>query len=258
MLGKLMKYELKATGRIFLPLFAALLLVAVISKLFMSLSFEIPMVIGIAVSVIMIIGIFIITLIITLQRFYKNLLTNEGYLMFTLPVNTDSIIWSKLLVASVWNILSFVIVGAAIAIMALGAFNLSEAIQCMMGFLAGVGINGATLSVFIIEFIFLSLSSLLSGILTFYACMSVSLFSNKYRILISFAAFIGFNTIGQIISSIAAAIAMKTNLPNVFMGWTLNTQIHAGQLSMIIVNIAVGVIFYFLSRYMLKNKLNLE
>ncbi len=258
MLGKLIKYEFKATGRIFLPLFGALLLVAVISKLFMSLSFEIPMVIGIAVSVIMIIGIFVITLIITLQRFYKNLLTNEGYLMFTLPVNTDSLIWSKLIVASVWNIFSFVVVVAAIVIMTLGSFNLSEAIQCLMGFLASVGINGATLGVFIVEFIGLALTSLLSGILTFYACMSISLFSNKHRILISFAAFIGFNTIGQILTAIGGAIIAQTNLPTIFMSWNLVTQITTGQLSMIAINVVVGVIFYFLTRFMLKNKLNLE
>ena len=109
MLGKLMKYEFKATARIFLPMFAALLVVSLVSRIFITLRVETPMAIGIALSVIMIIAVCVITLIITLQRFYKNLLTNEGYLMFTLPVKTDSIIWSKMIVATIWSILSLII-----------------------------------------------------------------------------------------------------------------------------------------------------
>ena len=35
MLGKLMKYEFKATGRIFLPMFGALIVVAAVNRLFM-------------------------------------------------------------------------------------------------------------------------------------------------------------------------------------------------------------------------------
>ena len=81
---------------------------------------------------------------------------------------------------------------------------------------------------------------------------------NKHRVLISFAAYLVFSTIGQIISGIAVAVVAQTNLPNVVMNWELITQIHAGQLFMIAINIVTGVIFYILSRYMLKNKLNLE
>jgi type IV secretory pathway VirB3-like protein len=92
MLGKLLKYEFKATSRIFLPMFGALLIVAAFSRLFMSLSFDVPSVIGVTVSVIMIIGIIVMTFLLTIQRFNKNLLGSEGYLMFTLPVSTDRLI----------------------------------------------------------------------------------------------------------------------------------------------------------------------
>ncbi len=259
MLGKLIKYEFKATGRVFLPLFGALLIVAIVSRLFMTLRFQTPMIIGIVLSVIMIVAIFVITLIITLQRFYRNLLTNEGYLMFTLPVNTDSLIWSKLIVASIWNILSLVIVGIAISIMAISEFSLSDALQAFRELLITTGIGGGALAAFIVEFIILMVTALLSGILMFYACMSVSLLTNKHRVLFAFAAYLVFSTIGQIITGIAAAVISQTNLPDIVMNyWELITQIHAGQLFTIAINIVTGVIFYILSRYMLKNKLNLE
>jgi hypothetical protein len=172
-----------------------------------SLRFQAPSVIGIALSVILIVAVFVITLIITLQRVDKNLLTNEGYLMFTLPVSTDRLIWSKLIVASVWNILSIVIVFIAIGIMAITEFNLADALRCFSELLDSVGIYGGTLAAFIVEFIVLCLTSLLSGILTFYACMSVSLLMNKHRVLFSFVAFLVFNTVGQILLGIGAASA---------------------------------------------------
>lgn len=258
MLGKLIKYEFKATGRVFLPMFGALLIVALISRLFINLRFQTPMAIGIALSVIMIIAIFVITLIITLQRFYKNLLSSEGYLMFTLPVKTDSLIWSKLIVASIWNICSIIIVFIAIAIMAITDFSMRDCLTIISEFLNSINIGGLTLSVFIVEFIILTLSSLLSGILTFYACMSVSLLMNKHRVLFSFVAFLVFSTIGQILSGICVPLVMATGLDDTFMSWALTAQIHFGQLVLIGINLVIGVIFYILSRFMLKNKLNLE
>ncbi len=258
MLGKLMKYEFKATGRTFLPLFGALLVVSIISRIFISLRFQTPTVIGVALSIFLIVAVFVIVLIITLQRFYKNLLTNEGYLMFTLPVKTDSIIWSKLITASVWNILSFIVVALAISIMAITEIDLAACFLDINKLIQNVDISGGTTAAFIVEFIVFVLSSLLSGILTFYACMSLSLLVNKHRVLISFAAFLVINTIGQILSAVGVAVIMHTNLPAAFMSWDPITLIHAGALACIFLNVAVGVIFYFLSRYMLKNKLNLE
>lgn len=258
MLSKLLKYEFKATGRVIVPLFGALLLLSVISRLFISLRFEAPMVIGIALTVIMIISIFVITFIITLQRFYKNLLTNEGYLMFTLPVSADQLIWSKLIVAFVWNLVSILVVGIAIAIMAVTEFRFSDIIREIIQFLQEAQIAGVQLGVYIVEFILASVASLLSSILFFYGCMSCSLLFNKNRVLFSFVAFLVFYTVGQILSAIVVSIVMTTGLPEFFSQMHPYAVIHTAQLGVLALNVLVGAFFYFLSRYMLKNKLNLE
>jgi hypothetical protein len=258
MLSKLLKYEFKATGRVILPLFGALLLLSVISRLFISLRFEAPMVIGIALTVIMIISIFVITFIITLQRFYKNLLTNEGYLMFTLPVSADQLIWSKLIAAFVWNLVSILVVGLAIVIMAVTEFRFSDIIREIVRFLQEVHIAGVQLGVYILEFILASVASLLSSILFFYGCMSCSLLFNKNRVLFSFVAFLVFYTVGQILSAIVVSIVMATGLPDFFAHMNPYAVIHTAQLGVLALNVLIGAFFYFLSRYMLKNKLNLE
>ena len=103
MLGKLMKYEFKATSRMLLPINGAMLLFALINRLFMELNFfqtgnmaisALATVMAV-MYVMVIIAAFVITLIVIIQRFYKNLLTDEGYLMFKLPVKAHSQITSN-------------------------------------------------------------------------------------------------------------------------------------------------------------------
>ena len=97
MLGKLLKYELKATSRVFVPLYIAILVVSIVNGL--SLNLEIFNIQGLATIILMclFISLFVITIVVTIQRFNKNLLKDEGYLMFTLPVSSKYLVLSKYL-----------------------------------------------------------------------------------------------------------------------------------------------------------------
>jgi len=53
---------------------------------------------------------------IQLYRFYKSRFTDEGYLTFTLPVKTSHIFLSAATNILIWGVISFLIVGASIAI----------------------------------------------------------------------------------------------------------------------------------------------
>ena len=258
MLGKLIKYEFKATGRIFLPIFGALLVVAVINRIFLSLSFEIPTAIGIAISTIMMIGIAVLTLILTLQRFSKNLLGSEGYLMFTLPVKTSNLIFSKLIVSSVWFIASGIIVSIAILIMAFSGINLHEIIESIRYFFSTFNVDYLHIVLYVIEAIVFMILSLFSTILLLYACMSLSLFFNKHRGLAAFGVFILFNIIGQTIGGILVATGFPDLFVITFESLSDLYQMHFVALLSIITDLITGVIFYLITMYMLKNKLNLE
>ena len=80
MLRKLIKYEFKATGRIFFPLYLALIIIAFIQRLFFQFNIEnmgsivinilsliVPSLFGAIVM-----AICVVTFIMTIQRFYKN------------------------------------------------------------------------------------------------------------------------------------------------------------------------------------------
>ncbi|HPF87914.1 MAG TPA: hypothetical protein PK537_07655 [Candidatus Limiplasma sp.] len=259
MLGKLMKYEFKATGRIFVPLFSALLIVSAVTRLMGSLRSTAPHVIGVTLASMLIAAAFVITLILTIQRFYKNFMTNEGYLMFTLPVNTDRLIWAKLIVATVWTLVCGAVVSLSIAIMSTSDTSLlhifrSNADWSMLTLDEGL---------FSVELIAIFLVTLLDGILSLYACMALSLYFNKHRIAISFAIYVGMIILFQILAVIAASIISNANISineglRVFIDTHPNGTVHMALLLALLIIAAVGAAFFALTRHMLKNKLNLQ
>src|SRR5690554_6354138 len=111
MLKKLMKYELKATARYFLPLYLAILAISLLMGIrgfeggFMPiLDVLLPIVLGITF-----VGLMVMTFILIVTRIDKNLLGDEGYLMFTLHTKTSTLINAKLLTALAWLFATFLV-----------------------------------------------------------------------------------------------------------------------------------------------------
>ena len=103
---KLLKYEWKACARTCLPLYGVLILMSLISRMLYvipknaSLDFMLPA-IGSMLYMGVMMAAFVVTAVILIQRFYKNLLGSEGYLMFTLPVTVTQHLLSKTIIAVV-------------------------------------------------------------------------------------------------------------------------------------------------------------
>jgi len=266
MLGKLLKYEVRATARTFVPLYALLIIFALINKAFISINsdnLKIPLIISGSVFAIIIIAICVMTLVVTIQRFYKNLLSDEGYLMFTLPVKAHSHIISKLLVSMLWSFLSAIVSGFAILLMAANPKSMSELSKFMADCADGINKVGFPAYVIIIEGIVLVLISVAGSIVTIYAAMAIGNLSGKHRVLLSLGAYIGFGTIEQIVATIIL-FAFPKNWEIYFDNVTQYNYmpaVSAAQLfmlGMIIFTMIFGVAYYVLTNWLLKKKLNLE
>ena len=98
MTGKLMKYEMRSMLRTFLPLWGAILVVALLNRCTLQIESlrdwlgGVPAILMMVLYVIAIIAIAIVALVFMIQRFYNGMLKDEGYLMFTLPVKTSQLI----------------------------------------------------------------------------------------------------------------------------------------------------------------------
>ena len=261
MLRKLMKYEFMAMGRIFLPLFGALFIISIINRILGQFGLTVPSGISLAISIILMVGIFVLVFVLTIQRFWNNLLTSEGYLMMTLPVSTDRLILSKLLVASVWSIVSLIVVGISILIMTMTEID-SFQFSLIIDNLRNTPYSAFEMTVLMLQVALFLILGLFSGILLLYACMSLSMLANRHRPLLSFGAFIAITTVLQIIIAILAVISMSIDAFS-GLGIFLNALSHfaAAQLVIGIAIVSAAIlcaIFYAITRYMLKNRLNLQ
>ena len=262
MLGKLMKYEFRATGRVFLPLFAALIIISVVNRLLMNLGLRTPSAISTTLTVILIVGIGVIAFVLTMQRFRNNLLSSEGYLMMTLPTKVENLILSKLFVSTIWFIVSSIVVAAAILTMALTDISFSFLGDAVRYVIENLDITTGQFVIYAIEAFIMAIIGLFSGILMIYTCMSLSMLVNKRRGLFSFGAFIVISTVLQTITSVIFSIGITTNLFDA-IGRTFRNISGFGKsqvviLFMFLLEAILCAVYFIISRQMLKNRLNLQ
>ncbi len=108
MFGNLVKYELRYLIRTFAPVWAAVIALCISARISMGMNFEKLFAAtaeatngsSIAVTLLMLAMLAMMTMMVVyvvsvLQRFYKGMYGDEGYLMFTLPVTTGQLIHAK-------------------------------------------------------------------------------------------------------------------------------------------------------------------
>ena len=126
MIGKLLKYDIKAVTRYLIPLYIVFLAIALINGFFkpfdvlenydVSALKILASILMIIVYFIMMAGVMLGTAIILVLRFQKNLLGDEGYLSFTLPVQTWQHVVSKLLTSIFGMVLSIIVILISVSI----------------------------------------------------------------------------------------------------------------------------------------------
>ncbi|MEG2597711.1 MAG: hypothetical protein RR977_04710 [Oscillospiraceae bacterium] len=209
MLGKLIKYEFKGTAKIFVPTYLALLLFTIVGKAFLSIK-PLQEVLNGKVNgifwftyVLIVISVLFLTFLISLQRFYKNLLGDEGYLMHTLPTTATNHIWAKLLTATTWYLTSGILVVASVAVLSMNkeAWEaLPELVRRL--FQAINDYAGAEGYLLILEFLIAAFAQLMLNILFFYAAMALGQMFGRHKILGSIVSYIGLNVIIQTVMTV--------------------------------------------------------
>ena len=268
MLGKLLKYELKATSRVFIPLYIAILVVSIINGL--SLKLEIFNIQGLATIILMclFISLFVITIVVTIQRFNKNLLKDEGYLMFTLPVSSKHLVLSKYLTSLIWTFLSFVVAFLSFTIIFMiptyKYFDFSYFIN-EFNLLFSNMLNLNILGQFI-KIILLMIISYTIFIFNVYLALSVGQLPifNRFR---NVSSFIGFLVINLLISYAQNIVSLFVNdasvnieaIDNINYAISSVTSIVSKGLNIaIVINIIIILVLFFATTYILDKKLNLE
>ncbi|WP_088185716.1 hypothetical protein [Desulfosporosinus sp. FKA] len=265
MLTKLLKYEVKATGRLFLPIFLSLLVFAAINKMLFAFkhpTWTTPAVITMIIYSIIMAAMFVMTFTVMIQRFHKNLLTDEGYLMYTLPVKSWQHIMSKLLISMMWIIASAITAMLSIEIITYKPGTLGAILQALAAiYKQMIGHFGASDYFLLFELILGGLMTLASCILIVYASIAIGHLFARHKILSSLGAFIGLTTLSQIYLVLAFQVPRIAH----FAGFSLfnitsNKFVHSELIFACgFILIAIPCAAYFaVTNYILSRRLNLE
>ena len=272
MFGKLLKYDFRSMLKQFAFIWPAALALALvnhftINSFVTSVSDMRQTAAGIAmlVYVAILIAMFVIAVIFIIQRFYKGLLGDEGYLMHTLPVKPWELIASKLLCACVTTFISVIV--ALVSIMLIIPWDWEDFREIFQGLwyvFTHWNIEVAHGTVGLLEVCLLAVISYAMAYLQLYLAMSIGHLFNKNRIAWSVVAFIVLNTIVNTLAGIllANSFDMFQNLIGSISnaGGFQSTMwaIHA-TLWIIMAGELVQAAAYFIgTEYILRKKLNLE
>lgn len=259
MLNKLLKYEFKSTGRTFLPIYGALLITSFLTRLFVfnkdfSNSFFLSLFQVVISSLFgfLLMAVCILTLVVSLQRFYKNLLGEEGYLSMTLPVRPWQHILCKSLTSLVWYIFSSIAAILAFVILAYEKGMLGDFFKAIGTLIRRGSLNAQILTACGEFFLFAALG-ILAFTMMLYASMALGQLNANKRLLTSFGAFLALNFLVQILMGVLGNLAVQWVFP-MSSRWALNVAL----LLSIVVELFFLAGFFAITNYILSRKLNLE
>ena len=276
MLGKMIKHEFKATGRLYLPLFLiTLVLTPVLGLLFKFSggigegSFFGTIVSGMSMTgyVIMLIALCIASFIYVIVRFYKTVATSEAYLTFCLPVKPTDILTSKLVVGVIWELLSVGVMLLSIFVMlTIQGSDIPQKAFDVLGKIAPIlATEYGSVAFFFIHMGLIILIASIAGTLAFFLSICLGQLFNEHRVIMSIAMYVGVYTVSQILSVVVfmpfllsdpkAMIVGKVSSGDVdFAGIpTLGFFLSVGALQL-----ALGAVYFIVCRVILKKKMNVR
>ena len=214
----------------------------------------------------------VMTQILLIQRYYKNLFTDEGYLTNVLPVSASDHILSKMLVFGAWNILNGLSVLASVAFLFLPtairyfsgntllysneAVTFSDfwnyawsQIFCVTD--TAFSLIGITSRIGMVLFSVVGFfASLFFGILLVYACISIGSLVSSHKILTAVLTYIGLTTIIQVVSGLGIVQVFQTSTPA--------AVITVSSVSTLVITVVLCVVLFLICRYILSRRLNLS
>ncbi len=253
-----MKYELQASAKTFLPLYGVLLLFAIVNRLLFNFSFGTLQGIAITIYSGLMVAIAVLTIIVSIQRFYKTLLTEEGYLMFTLPVKTWQLVISRLFTAMIWVIGSGIVSLGSILIINARADMYESFITVWRLVNEQASIQGVNIYLLGAEGSALLFLGMISSILLIYTAIAIGHLFQQRQVLASFGAYMGIIIVIQTIMRLFASLLKSLNIDDYLQTLNMATVAYGTGFVIIIGIIVWGLGLFALTTYILNKRLNLN
>lgn len=264
MLFKLLKYEIRALMKQFAILWPAAIIIAPLTALmyssaintFSTSDFGVGIMTFFLYGVLFAIG--IISLMFIISRFSSGLLSDEGYLMFTLPTRASTLILSKLIISLFTVIISSVVAAVSMLLFTFILFGTTDVLGTIGDFIVFT-VNFAEFSpIHVVEYIFVGLTACASSILLIYLACSIGHLVPQHRRIVTFFAWLIINTVSSQVINAISHTALYDSLENYISGASFGSMMHLLMLLLFVVNVITAVIYFAITNYILTRKLSLE
>ena len=275
MLRKLIKHELRATGRIMGIMLGLTLLSAVGGNIavhnLMETQSVVLSVLGslmLTTCVVMLAAVFIVTFVLMIRRFYQNLLRDEGYLMMTLPVSVHEHVLSKLFVSLIWAAATAITTLLAMGILVFDlefvdmiVYDLEELIKQL--YFSDIRLIDYTghFALFALETILLMIAADSCFCMQFYAAMAAGHSFTHHKGLLSAAAYLIFSIAWVVLQSGVTYVFNIIMPQGISIGFQSISPIAAAHITLLSVIAAVmipTVLWYGITTWFLQKRLNLN
>lgn len=278
MLGKLLKYDMRYVARI-MPLMYSValamsllmsLVIFLISKL-TEMSFILVMMLplwALALAVVAYSGVIMIA-----SRIYKTFYSDQGYLTFTLPVTSSQLIWSKVLLYVIWQLIGIIValvcvaLPIATAVVTFATDGFYDAMNYILDFMTYFfkemfGFEGATFIGACISMLVYTLVSYVSAPIAIIFSFSIGQFVNKHRVIAAIGIYFAYSTVMSILFSILELfIYIPGIMSDAYVDSSIigiaSTQLMWYMIFCSILTIIVSSICYVVTKHIMANKLNL-
>ena len=280
MLGKLLKYDSKSLSKLIFPIsLAAILATALGCGLiaFMNVTVAnsantnvidvvLNMTCGMMIffCVLALIAFGIAVQIVLIQRYYTSFFTDEGYLTFTLPVSAHSLLISKTISAVLFSLYACVIEFVCIVAYILTVIYCNEGLAAlgqipkqifeMISSQYGIDYIAMFVTYCVLFFAVQAVS-----IMIIYLSFTIgSVIATKHRVLAGVGIYLLIITIMSTVQSVVSSVVMfvfgaQSDYLYMTGSWLLITLWIS-----ISIMLVIGAVCYFVTHYLLKNKLNLS
>lgn len=254
MLWKLLKYDFRSMGKSFALIWPAALVLALVNHFTLPYDSREAEVSGVLELVLLmafvsvLFAMFVAVMIFVVQRFYKGLLGDEGYLMHTLPVRAWQLVLSKLICAVVTSVVSLAVMFAACILMVPIRWSQVLRIAFFQDLWEGLTAHPDAVA-YLLEFLLVCTLALILFITMTYLSMAIGHLFRR-RILMSVAAFILLDILGTVYMDFLDSLNVLANV--------LSTNTHAAFLGASAVMLPLVLLFTAGTVWILGHRLNLE